>query len=151
VAFDLDDTLIAGRHDFPAERRGWLARLSTRESLRAGTVGLFRLLAAQGHEIWIYTSSYREPSAVRWLFRAHGLAVRGVVTAMEHERVVLADFQSYPPCAKYPPAFGIDVLVDDADGIALEGLRLGFPVIHLRPDDADWTGTVTAALGRMGM
>jgi hypothetical protein len=150
VAFDLDDTLIARRHAFPAEPRGLLARLGTREPLRAGTVGLFRHLAAQGHELWIYTGSYRHPRAVWWLFRAYGLTLRGVITAHEHERVVLADFQAYPPCVKYPPAFGIDVLVDDAEGIALEGLRLGFPVIRLDPADPDWTGTVRAGLERLG-
>lgn len=149
VAFDLDDTLIAGLHDFPSERRGILARLCTREPLRAGTVSLFRQLTAQGHELWIYTSSYRDPRAVGWLFRVHGLKVRGIVTAIEHEKVVLSNFETYPPCAKYPPAFGIDVLVDDAEGIALEGQRLGFAVIRLRPDDLNWTGTVLAGVNRL--
>jgi hypothetical protein len=149
VAFDLDDTLIARIHDFPLEPRGLLSRLCTREPIRAGTIALFRRLMADGHELWIYTSSYRDPRAVWWLFRVYGLTVQGVITAREHELVVLSNFETYPPCAKYPPAFGIDVLVDDAEGIAREGQQLGFPVIRLRPDDADWTSTVLAGVAEL--
>lgn len=43
-----------------------------------------------------------------------------------------------PPCSKYPPAFGIDLLIDDSPGVEQEGRTHGFPVIIVSPDNPDW-------------
>ena len=43
-----------------------------------------------------------------------------------------------PPCSKYPPAFGIDLLIDDSPGVEQEGRTHGFSVITVSPDNPDW-------------
>ena len=52
--------------------------------------------------------------------------------------------------SKYPPAFGIDWLVDDSIGVKEEGLQYGFSVIHVRPDDGRWVTTIRQALTSAG-
>lgn len=47
-------------------------------------------------------------------------------------------------CSKYPPAFGIDMLVDDSPGVVLEGQRYGFRVIQISPEDEQWVKKVLA-------
>ena len=43
-----------------------------------------------------------------------------------------------PPCSKSPPAFGIDLLIDDSPGVEREGRTHGFSVIIVSPDNPDW-------------
>ena len=47
-----------------------------------------------------------------------------------------------PGCSKYPPAFGIELLIDDSAGVELEGKRYGFAVLRIDPDDDAWCGKV---------
>ena len=49
-------------------------------------------------------------------------------------------------CSKYPPAFGIDLLVDDSAGVEIEGRRFGFSVVRVAPDDVDWVVKVERAV-----
>jgi hypothetical protein len=49
-------------------------------------------------------------------------------------------------CSKYPPAFGIDLLVDDAEGGAIEGRRHGFRVLLVDDNDGSWFRCVAAAI-----
>ena len=53
-------------------------------------------------------------------------------------------------CSKYPPAFGINVLVDDSEGVVREANRFGFDVIQVRPDDVAWSTTVKHAVELLG-
>jgi hypothetical protein len=48
--------------------------------------------------------------------------------------------------SKYPPAFGIDLHVDDSEGVAEEGRRHHFGVVVVSPQDPEWTATVLAAV-----
>jgi hypothetical protein len=41
-----------------------------------------------------------------------------------------------------PAAFGIDLLIDDAEGVALEGKRFGFSVLHIKEDDLAWGASI---------
>ncbi len=134
IAFDLDDTLIAA--SFPVEAVALPMRLWLRERLRLGTRSLFRALRSNGHEIWIYTTSCRKKSYIRWLFRLHGLRLDGVVNQDMHNRI--GDM----PASKYPPAFGIDILVDNSRGTELEGRRCNFRTVIVDPGDAHWVDTV---------
>jgi hypothetical protein len=45
----------------------------------------------------------------------------------------------------YPPAFGIDLQVDDSDGVRMQGELHGFSVVVVRQDDRDWTKKVLAS------
>jgi hypothetical protein len=142
IAFDLDNTLIRGEHDFalePPKRRFW-ARLLGKESLRAGFVELAAHCQRQGWEVWVYTTSYRSAGYIRRLFWLHGIGLAGVVNQARHDREVRVR------STKYPPQFGIDLLVDDSEGVRMEGERYGFAVLVISPTDADWTAKVRARL-----
>ena len=118
IAFDLDNTLISS--NFPPEECRWLRRMFLKERLRRGTKWLFRHLRSRGHRIWIYTTSCRSEKYISRLFHAHGLNLDGIVNLDRHNLKT-------PPCSKYPPAFGIDLLIDDSPGVEREGRTHGFP------------------------
>jgi hypothetical protein len=149
IAFDLDDTLIPCDFSFPLEPRPWLARLLGSEPLRAGSVDLLRALRTSGAQLWVYTTSLRDPFAVWLQFLLHGIRLGGVVNQDRHLKK-MQGWKGQPSardCSKYPPAFGIDLLIDNSEGVVLEGRRWGFRVLHVRPDDLTWAQSVRAAVG----
>ncbi len=141
ISFDVDDTLVCGP-SVPTERfvPRW-KRLWYPEDLRHGTKHLMRELIDRRHNLWIYTTSYRTPRYLRGWFGSFGVPISGVVNQDRHERVVGRQGPS-----KYPPAFGINLHVDDSEGVAEEGRRHGFPVIVVNPEDAEWVARVLAAI-----
>ena len=142
VAFDLDNTLIRCGHDFPLEtpQRHILARLLSNEQLRHGSKDLTDSCRQRGWEVWVYTTSYRSAWRIRRLFWLHGIRLDGVVNQQRHNREVRAR------CTKHPPSFGIDLLIDDSEGVRIEGERHGFRVLVVRPEDERWMEKVQAAL-----
>lgn len=146
IAFDIDNTLIPQGRDFPAYISvPWPLRVWWREPLRDGAVPLLRDLQRAGHDVWLYTTSGRGESYLRAWFWALGIRLGGVVNWHRHEALRRANH--CPNCSKYPPAFQIDLLVDDSDGVALEGRQYGFAVLLVDPADADWTTRVRTAAG----
>jgi hypothetical protein len=148
IAFDLDDTLIPCEFAFPLEPRRLHAKLLALEPLRLGTVALLRRLREAACTPWVYTTSLRNPLTVHLLFLAHGVRLGGVVNQDRHVRRLRTGWPRANECSKYPPAFGIDLLVDNSEGVKEEGRRFGFRVLHVRPDDAAWTEKVRAVVGR---
>jgi hypothetical protein len=61
-----------------------------------------------------------------------------------HDRHLRRSPQDRPP-SKNPAAFGIDLHVDDSDGVRMEGEQHGFEVVVVTPDDRDWTAKVLRA------
>ena len=141
VSFDLDDTII-GPPPAPAERLvpPW-RRWSYPESMRLGTRALLTSLLARRCQIWIYTTSFRSPRYLRGWFRALGTPLSGIVNQSRHDRVVGRQGPS-----KYPPAFEIDLHIDDSPGVHAEGMRHGFAVLVISPDDPDWATRVLEAV-----
>jgi hypothetical protein len=142
IAFDLDNTLIRGAYDFALatpKRRFW-ARLLGKEGLRAGIIELVAHCQNQGWEVWVYTTSYRSVGYIRRLFWLHGIHLAGVVNQARH------DLEVRVRSTKYPPQFGIDLLVDDSEGVRLEGERYGFEVLVISPTDIEWAANVKARL-----
>ena len=147
VSFDLDDTLIFKTVDgitddsLPPLKRSYME-----EKLRAGTREVMQALAQRGHELWIYSNSYRGKSELLRWFQDCGLPVTDVVNQQIHEmkRAELGLQMSGP--LKYPPWFGIDVHIDDSAEIAADARQHGFKVIRIDPNDADWVTTVLAAM-----
>jgi hypothetical protein len=148
IAFDLDDTLIPCEFSFPLEPRRWLASFLATEPLRLGTVELLRHLRTTGCALWIYTTSMRNPLSVHLQFLVHGIRLAGVINHDRHCRKLRTGRPGANECSKYPPAFGIDLLIDNSEGVKEEGARFGFRVLHLEPDDDRWTETVRSAVGR---
>jgi phosphoserine phosphatase len=142
IAFDLDDTLLPSSSLFETEKpaKGILG-LFVSERLRRGTSNLLLELEAAGHEVWIYTSSLRPSWSIRLLFRAYGIGLGGVINQQVHDREVGRVGREHLP-SKYPPAFGIDVLVDDSEGVSVEGETHGFKVVQVPPTDRNWTDRV---------
>jgi hypothetical protein len=150
ISFDVDDTLVLYDAAVPLENNvSWLWRWRYREPLRYGTKALMQALLERKCELWIYTTSYREPRYMRGWFRSFGVPLTGVVNQDEHDRVVKkSQFPGYVP-SKYPPAFGIDLHVDDSEGVAIEGREHGFRVVVVPPSDLDWANRVLAAIDEM--
>ena len=146
IAFDLDDTLIPCGRAFPLEPPTLRARCLGAEPLRRGAVRLLKQLRARGCQLWVYTSSLRSPWAIRFLFLCYGVWLSGVVNSDRHVRRLRHAFPAQRHLSKYPPAFGIDLLVDDSEGVREEGRLHDFRVLCVRPDDPDWAARVLAAV-----
>jgi len=143
IAFDIDGTLTRlGAGQFPAAPLPFPLRLLWREPLREGAPALMRELQADGHEVWVYTSSLRSPAYLRLWLRCAGIRLAGVVNGDAHAQALRG--RAVAP-SKFPPAFGIDVLVDDSAGVAMEGEAHGFRVVLVAPQDRDWVLRVKAA------
>jgi hypothetical protein len=146
ISFDIDDTLACQAHHcavehsrLPAFVHRWLG-----EPLRRGTRDLTRELRRQGCSIWVYTSSGRTPSYIRRWLLLHGIHVDGVVNSVRHNHALTAHGLSNSP-SKFPPAFDIDLHVDDSEGVQIEGYDHGFRVVVVRPDDENWAQSVLNA------
>lgn len=142
LAFDLDNTLIRCGHDFPlaTPQRRILTRLLSNEQLRHGIKELTDACRQRGWEVWVYTTSYRSAWRIRRLFWLHGIRLDGVVNQQRHDREARAR------CTKYPPSFCIDLLIDDSEGVRIEGEGHGFRVLVVAPEDEQWAEKVQAAL-----
>ena len=142
IAFDLDNTLIRCGYDFPLEqprRRVW-AKLLGGEPLREGVVAVAAYCRQREWEVWVYTTSYRGSWYIRKLFWLHGIRVAGAVNQPRHNQ------EGTARCTKHPPSFGIDLLLDDSEGVRLEGEKHGFKTMVIEPQDADWAQKVVAEL-----
>jgi hypothetical protein len=83
---------------------------------------------------------------LRAWFRSIGIRLEGAVNQDSHDQVVgPMMFSGYPP-SKYPRAFGIDLHIDDSEGVAIEGRQYGFRVLVVSPDDREWTRRVLKAV-----
>jgi FMN phosphatase YigB (HAD superfamily) len=149
ISFDLDDTLVCHQPGVPQEPRlpwylGWLVI----EPLRRGAVDLMRQLRSRGWEVWIYTTSHRPESAVRRWLRLHGARIDGFVNQDVHDSYLRRAPQDRPP-SKNPAAFGIDLHVDDSEGVRIEGEEHGFRVVVVAPDDREWVDRVLHAASEL--
>ena len=143
ISFDLDDTLICDL-SVPTEHSlsRW-HRWRYPEPLRRGTRTLMAALARRQCQIWLYTSSGRCPRYLKAWFARLGISVEGVVNLERHQQTIGLRGPS-----KYPPAFGIDLHIDDSLGVAMEGASHQFAVLVIAPDDPQWTEKVIAEVDR---
>ena len=138
IAFDLDNTLLRFQYQFPLEKSklDFFRKLLSIEPIRKGFIELFQTLKKHKHQIWIYTASNRPRSYIRSIFWMYGVHLDGVVNYDIHHRKMS---RSPINAVKYPPAFGIDYLIDDSEGIKIEGEMFNYKVIVINPNDLDWT------------
>ena len=82
ISFDLDDTLFIDSLANEIEKPlSFPFNLFFKENLRKGTIELFKQLKANGHEIWIYTTSFRSKVLSKmgcWYFVIPALASKGI-------------------------------------------------------------------------
>lgn len=138
ISFDLDDTIVAN-NNFAFERQTLLQRILGIERIRFGTIELFKKLRTRGHSIYIYTTSFRSESRISFMFRSYGIPVDVVINQQLHDRKFKGVTMSM---SKYPPAFGIDLHVDDSRGVGIEGERYGFKTIIVSVNDSDWVNSI---------
>lgn len=55
-------------------------------------------------------------------------------------------YKSEIQCSKYPPAFKIDLHVDDSKGVEIEGEQYGFQTIIIDEEYPDWVKLVLQRL-----
>ncbi len=134
VAFDLDDTLIIPNSEYVEDNSQYklLTKIFKVEKLRLGTEEIFNFFEEENCELWIYTTSYRSIRYIKWLFLVHGIKLSGIINQEIHTQNVSLNI------SKYPPAFNIDILVDDSKGVLMEGNQNNFQVIQIDPEDLNW-------------
>ena len=120
----------------------WWLRPWIREPLRLGAASLLAELARE-HELWVYTTSYRNPRTISWWLRCYSVRIGYVVNQYRHERAFGRSGRS-----KNPAAFQIDLHVDDSWGVWLEN-RFERNVCVVAPADPDWVDKVHDAVARV--
>ena len=147
LSFDLDDTLICYQPEVPREPARVLFFLKPwiNEPLRQGTRDLFRELRKRGVEIEICTSSYRSPFLIRLWLACYGLTVKRIITQTTYEDYLRRHPEDYPP-SKNPRVFGINLHVDDSEGVRQEGRTFGFETLVVSPEDSEWCQRVLEAV-----
>jgi hypothetical protein len=147
ISFDLDDLLICYQPDVPREsnRVPLLLRAWFEEPLRLGARELMRELNAQGHVLWVYTTSLRDPWRVRLWLRFYGIRVGDVITGYRNT-AALQEAGVAGKLYKIPSHFGIDLHIDDSEGLDVDGERHGFRALVISPNDSDWVQKVQEAV-----
>ena len=142
VAFDLDNTLIRNDFDFPLEipQKKLFAGLFGTEKIRSGTKEIFDYCKNQNWETWIYTTSFRSTFRIKTLFWVHNIQLNGVINQEIHSREVKVR------SSKHPPTFGLDVIIDDSEGVKIEGERFNFEAIWIKPDNENWVQELKSQL-----
>lgn len=135
----MDDTLIPSTQKFLVERCNLWLKMMGIEPLRLGTVALIKNLKKDGHTIFIYTTSLRSTRKIWWTFFLYGIKPDKIINQQFHDKTLKGQVIK---ASKYPPAFGIDIHIDDSIGVAMEGQLYGFNTIILEATDEDWTNYV---------
>lgn len=143
ISFDLDDTLIPGTKTFETENQNLIQRLTGIERIRKGTIELFKELKSRGHNIYIYTTSFRPTLKTKLTFLSYGIPVDRVINQQCHDRELK---ENRTGCSKFPPAFGIDIHVDDSPGLKIEGEKFNFRTIIIDKNDLTWTVKILKAV-----
>lgn len=143
ISFDLDDTLIPGIKRFKTEKRGFLQRIFGLEALRIGTIELVKLLQANGHKVYIYTTSLRSKKKIWLTFYIHGIKPDMIINQDVHNKTLREKAKNH---SKYPPVFKIDVHVDDSKGVEIEGRRHNFKTIIVAEEDSNWVDSILSEL-----
>ena len=143
ISFDLDDTLIPGSKRFETEKQTIIHRSLRLERIRLGTVDLFKELRNKGHRIYIYTTSFRSTIKIRLTFYCYGIPVDAAINQKRLDRQL---GENKTRTSKFPPAFNIDVHVDDSPGLRIEGERFNFKTIIIDEHDKKWGKTILKSL-----
>jgi len=132
ISFDLDDTIIPSTTNFETEPiKNWQKFLGF-EKIRKNSFFVMTELKKHNHQIGIYTTSFRNPFYIRLLFLSYGIPLDFVINQNKHDFILKNNKNK---CSKYPPAFNIDLHIDDSDGLAIEAKKFDFKVLILKNTD----------------
>ncbi len=135
ISFDIDNLLIPYSNDFEVEKNSWWAKLIGAENIRKGTPHLFQKLEKEGHQIWIYTTSYRSVFQLKKTFKSYSLHPQRYI----NEKINRTHLEAQNcKASKNPKLFGIDLHIDDSKGVEAEGQRYGFQTLIIHPQNKNW-------------
>ena len=139
ISFDLDDTLIPGIKNFETEKQNFFQRMIGLDRIRYGTTDLFKILRSHGHKIYIYTTSYRSIVKIKLTFYFYGIPIDKVINQQIHTKE-LRELKTRT--SKYPPAFGIDIHIDDSYGVKKEGDNFNFKTVIIDENEINWENKI---------
>ncbi|MGK4568714.1 HAD family hydrolase [Flavobacterium sp. 3HN19-14] len=135
ISFDLDSTLIPNGKEFEVENIGRIAKLFGIEQIRKGTRELITDLQKEGHEIHIYTTSFRTKNKIRFTLFYYGIKVNRIINQTENQRTLRS---LKITSSKYPAAFNFDIHIDDSKGVGMEAEKHNFRAIIVDPSEKNW-------------
>ena len=139
ISFDLDSTLIPHNNEFQTEKPTFKARLLGVENLRKGTIKLFQQLEADGHQIWIYTTSFRSIFKLKLLFKSYGLHPKKYINeTINRKRLDAANCKA----SKNAKLFAIDLHIDDSEGVGIEARKYEFNAFIISPKNENWVDDI---------
>ena len=147
ISFDLDSTLIPNGNEFETETRSKIAELIGVEKIRRGTEKLISELQKEGHQIHIYTTSFRSRNKIKRTLNYYGIKVSRIINEKENRKILNSKNIN---SSKYPPAFGFDIHIDDLKGVGVESKRLNFRAIIVEIDDENWIETIRNGIKNVG-
>jgi hypothetical protein len=139
ISFDIDNTLIPYSDEFTVEDQSFKAKLLGAEPIRKRTIQLFKELEDRGHQVWIYTTSFRTKLQLKRTFWSYGLSPTNFINESINQKKLK---QNHCKASKNPKLFGIDWHIDDSEGVGKEGEQYGFRTMIISPDDLDWTKNI---------
>ena len=78
--------------------------------------------------------------------RCYGLKPDIIINSTIHETAIAGRYRRDRPPSKHPGLFGIDLHIDDSDGVAIEANRFGFRALVIAPGDMNWGATILDAV-----
>ena len=149
VSFDLDEVLFVypKTHKTEPELMFPLNKIF-KERLRLGTPELINTLQKLGYEVWVYTSSYRSISYIKWLFRFYGVRFDGIINAQRHLKEVQGKRKDMLP-QKVPSRYRISLHIDDESIICTQGRQFGFDAYQLDAPDDEWKEKIIQYAGEI--
>jgi hypothetical protein len=76
-------------------------------------------------------------------FFVHGIFLDGIFNKISHDKRII---ECGKTCSKYPPMFGIDIHIDDSDGVKMEAERNDFKVIIIEESDSERCEKILAGI-----
>ena len=80
------------------------------------------------------------------MFASYGIWLDSIINQNKHDRIFKGSEKKY---TKYPPAFGIDLHIDDSEGVGIEGERGSFKVLWIDASKELWVDDVLSAVDKM--
>ena len=144
VSFDLDEVLfvLPETHKTEPELIFPLNKIF-RERLRLGTPKLINRMQELGFDVWVYTSSFRSESYIKWLFRFYGIRFNGIVNGTRHLKEVQRNNKTTLP-QKLPNRYRISLHIDDESIVCSLGRQYGYRAYQLEAQDDDWAEKIIA-------
>ena len=96
ISFDIDNTLIPYSSEFEVYPKSFLQKILGTEMLRVRTKELIDKLKSDGHEIWVYTTSFRSVAKLKRIFLLQGIKIQRVINQTENQKVLLKNHPFSP-------------------------------------------------------